>query len=100
MDTCPETPLRFERFCMSKERGFLPVNDPLRRLNPAFQDWELLAAELPHLLSARAFGKRLEKLPQLEPIYLYPGEHERAHMLLSFFMHAYLWEEWRGKKHS
>jgi len=98
MDTSPEVPLRFERFCMSEARGFLPASDPLRKLNPAFHDWELLATELPHLLSARAFGKRLEKLQQLDPIYLYPNEHERAHMLLSFFMHAYLWEEWPENK--
>lgn len=98
MNTSCEMPLRFGRFCMSEERGFLPIRDPLRRLNRAFDDWEMLAAELPHLLSARAFGKRLEQLPQLDPIYLYPNEGERAHMLLSFFMHAYLWEEWRENK--
>ncbi|MBI4067786.1 hypothetical protein HY413_00020 [Candidatus Kaiserbacteria bacterium] len=80
---------------MTPTRGFLPPNDPLTRLNPAFRELEDLAAELPALLAAKQLRPRLEKLHLPDMRYLYDGEYERAHMLAAFLVHGCIWENWQ-----
>ncbi len=79
---------------IAPERGFLPPEDPLRRLPPAYEQWEELAHELPKLLVARQVRARLEALPVLPTDALTAeAELERAMLLLSFLGHAYIWGE-------
>ncbi|MDQ7030167.1 MAG: indoleamine 2,3-dioxygenase [Ardenticatenia bacterium] len=74
------------------ERGFLPSEDPLRRLPAAYDEWEEVAHELPKLLVARQVRARLDALPVLSTEAINTeAELERAMLLLSFFGHAYVW---------
>lgn len=74
------------------QRGFLPSQDPLRRLPPAFDDWEEVASQLPKLLVSDHLRPTLEQLP---PFLLEAlsdrRERERALTLLSCLGHAYVW---------
>jgi len=82
-------------FSVDPQRGFLPVVDPLRRLPEAFSIWEELAADLPKLLATGNLHPALDRLPVLDVSSLHGAESERAMLLLSFFGHGYVWENWR-----
>ncbi|HET7233235.1 MAG TPA: hypothetical protein VFJ16_24705 [Longimicrobium sp.] len=74
--------------------GFLPPNDPPRRLPEAFAAWESLAGELDKQLIAGTAKRAIRALPQLDPSTLEaPGDVARAMLLLSYFGHAYVWGE-------
>ena len=77
---------------LSAERGFLPLNDPLRQLPKAFDDWEHTALTLPKLLASDHVRRTIEELPPfpIEAISNDP-ERERAMVLLSYLGHAYVW---------
>jgi indoleamine 2,3-dioxygenase len=80
------------RFDVSPQRGFLPPQDPLRQLPPAFSAWDQIAADLPKLLMTHHLRRTVERMPTLDPSPLAPGaQSERAMMLLSFIGHAYVW---------
>ncbi|MBV8820233.1 MAG: hypothetical protein JO022_17865 [Acidobacteriaceae bacterium] len=77
---------------ISRERGFLPEQDPLLSLPRRFEDWENLAKQLPKLFASDHLRSRIESLPP------FPGdaisderELERAMVLLSYLGHAYVW---------
>ncbi len=77
---------------LSRQRGFLPLEDPLARLPKSFDEWETLAQALPkHFLSDR-IRRTIEDLPPF-PVSSLPGEREleRAMVLLSYLGHAYVW---------
>ncbi len=71
---------------------FLPEHDPLESLPTPFSAWEETAKNLPKLLVASQFQKKLEELP-LFPIdkLQTAAEYERAMQILSYFGHAYVW---------
>ncbi len=73
-------------------RGFLPIDDPLPRLPPAFDAWEEAARRLPKLLLSDRLREELASLPPFpdEPLET-ERERERAMQLLSFLAHAYVW---------
>jgi len=73
-------------------RGFLPDEDPLPRLPPAFDAWEEVAQRLPKLLLSDRLRDTLEGLSPFpdEPLAT-DRERERAMQLLSFLSHAYVW---------
>lgn len=72
-------------------RGFLPAEDPLERLPPAFDAWEELAAKLPKLLVADRVATALAKLPPFAMDRLQgEREFERAMVILSFLGHAFV----------
>jgi len=79
-------------FEISRERGFLPFQDPLRRLPRAFEAWESVARELPKLLVSDHVHSTIADLPPfpIEEISN-PGARERAMVLLSYLGHAYVW---------
>ena len=83
------------RYNVDPDTGFLPKRDPLQRLPYArYHIWEDLADDLPKLLGVRMGQARapLKKLPPLATDKLVTdAELRRAHMLLSFFAHAYVW---------
>ena len=77
---------------LSSERGFLPLQDPLRRLPRDFDVWEDAAQHLPKLLVSDQFRKIAASLPPfpVEAIST-TRERERAMVLLSYLGHAYVW---------
>ncbi len=77
---------------LNHERGFLPLQDPLRRLPKAFDDWEELALRLPKLLVSDRVRGAIADLPPF-PVGAIsdPRERERAMLLLSYLGHAYVW---------
>jgi indoleamine 2,3-dioxygenase len=77
---------------LSRERGFLPLDDPLPRLPKAFDAWESVALGLPKLLVSDQVHRTIAELPQfpIEAISSF-RERERAMVLLSYLGHAYVW---------
>lgn len=73
-------------------RGFLPSLDPLERLPSAFDAWELVAYDLPKLLTSDHVRRTLESLPPF-PVDALSDEREweRAMVVLSYLGHAYVW---------
>ncbi|MEU4639494.1 hypothetical protein [Micromonospora sp. NPDC023814] len=78
------------RHGVDTERGFLPTEDPVRRLPEAYQAWEDLAVELPKVLSAGRVHEWIERLPELDIADLDRNELNRAMLLLSYLGHAYV----------
>ena len=90
----------YRNFELYPGRGFLPEQDPLQKLPAAFDPWEEVASQLPKLLVTTKARQVIEamKLPDFKT--LKPGaEIERAHMLISFIGHAYVWSEVAPPKH-
>jgi indoleamine 2,3-dioxygenase len=72
--------------------GFVPSADQPERLPPAFEAWELIAADLPPLIRSRRVRDSLRKLPLLDPLVLTdPAEQERALLILTMFAGAWVW---------
>jgi len=77
---------------LNHERGFLPLQDPLRRLPKAFDDWEELALRLPKLLVSDRVRGAIADLPPFPVAAINDSrERERAMLLLSYLGHAYVW---------
>jgi len=88
----PTTPTSIAAFEISSERGFLPLQDPLKRLPKAFEAWESVALGLPKLLVSDQVHRTIAELPPF-PIEAIKAdrERERAMLLLSYLGHAYVW---------
>ena len=72
--------------------GFLPQNDPLKRLPDSFSRWEEVAQQLPKRLLSSQFRTQLEALPPFPVTKLSDQpQYERAMLILSFLAHAYVW---------
>ena len=83
-----------DTYGISSERGFLPSDDPLKRLPDSFAAWDEAAGELPKLLVSDRIRGILDGLPLLDPLTLSTNaEKERAMMVLSYLGHAYVWGE-------
>ena len=81
-----------KQFELSRERGFLPVQDPALVLPRGFSPWDELAGDLPKLLTAGRARAALAALPLLDPATLSSGGPlRRAMLVLSYFGHAYVW---------
>jgi len=82
-------------FGLSKERGFLPHQDPLRRLPGAeFSAWEEVATNLPKYLAGLSLRKSVLALPEF-PVNRLSSDSEikRAMVMLSFIGHGYVFGE-------
>jgi len=77
---------------LTSRRGFLPPEDPLKRLPAAFEPVESLARDLPKLLLSDHLRSRVGELPPIN-VHELTGlpERERLMLLLSFIGHAYVW---------
>ena len=104
---------RLAAFKISLERGFLPENDPIQRLDvalkekmkghrdaktssllEAFEAMETVAANLPELIGAggSTFRPPIRSLPEVDPSILTTHrELRRALLVLSCLAHAYVW---------
>src|ERR1700680_2595165 len=77
---------------LNHERGFLPLQDPLKRLPSAFDAWEELALRLPKLLASDQVRGTIADLPPFQVEAINDSrERERAMLLLSYLGHAYVW---------
>jgi indoleamine 2,3-dioxygenase len=84
--------LDLSSFELSRERGFLPAQDPVLELPPAFARWDELGKDLPKLLAAGRARTALRELSVLDPVTLSgDGALRRAMVLLSYFGHAWVW---------
>jgi len=72
-------------------QGFLPVQDPLKKLPKAFEAFEKVAAHLPKLLVTTHFKSVVTNLPPFPLHELDPAQYERAMMILSYLGHAWVW---------
>lgn len=77
---------------LDPERGFLPFQDPLKRLPRPFDAWEHFASLLPKLMVSDQLRHLIEELPSFPVDCLKTEpERERAMTLLSYLGHAYVW---------
>ena len=86
--------MELEKYSISALRGFVPTTDPLMSLPPVFRPWEKIGAGLSDLISAKQLRDTVERLPSF-PIDELKQEAEwwRAHTLLTFISHGYIWCE-------
>ncbi|KAI1858652.1 hypothetical protein JX265_010745 [Neoarthrinium moseri] len=82
-----------EQYGIGAKTGFLPPNPPLTTLpSTYYAPWEDIANNLPLLVREQRLRKVIRKLPVLETNRLQSRqEYERAHTVLSFLLHAYVW---------
>lgn len=75
------------------ENAFLPSTSPLSRLdNEYYAPWEDIAQILPSLVQLKTLRQRVVQLPILTVDNLKSEpEWRRAHTLLIFIAHAYIW---------
>ena len=86
--------MELEKYNISVERGFIPNKDPLLSLPEAFRPWEEIGAGLSDLISAKQLRATVERLPSFPIDELKQGaEWWRAHTLLTFISHGYIWCE-------
>jgi indoleamine 2,3-dioxygenase len=80
------------RWTPHPERGFLPVDDPLRRLPGPFDAWEDAAAALPKAIAAQRTRALTRDLPEF-PIAALTNDAERwrARVILSHLANCYVW---------
>jgi indoleamine 2,3-dioxygenase len=83
------------KFEIDPVRGFLPSQDPLKRLPESFTLWDEIAYDLPKILVAGKMREILASMPVLPVKDLEDDERSlrRAMMILSYFGHAYVWGE-------
>ncbi|MFN8442804.1 MAG: hypothetical protein U0175_18655 [Caldilineaceae bacterium] len=72
-------------------RGFLPVEDPLIHLPPAFAEWQAVAGELSKLAITRHIRPAIEQLPSFPAEQLATApQQERALSMLSYMGNLYV----------
>src|SRR6266852_1869433 len=77
------------------ERGFLAAVEPVTGVPAAIGAWDEVGLELPKLLAAGRARLVLDRLPALDPRELPDEAIPRAMVLLSFFGHAYVYQNWQ-----
>jgi indoleamine 2,3-dioxygenase len=81
-------------FELTRERGFLPAQDPALELPRGFALWDELARELPKRLLAGDIRRTLRRLAILPTESLPAGPPlRRAMLVLSYLGHGYVWGE-------
>ncbi|GAW26666.1 putative indoleamine -dioxygenase [Rosellinia necatrix] len=73
--------------------GFLPAEQPLRRLPDAYyEEWEEIVGDLPNLIKERAIRSKIDNMSLLTTAKLKTErEWQRAYVILSFLTHSYIW---------
>ncbi len=89
-----EQQLNLQAYAVDPTNGFLPAEDPLQALPPAYAEWDGLAADIPAMLLTGTLRRRLEAMAVLDLDAL-NGEREleRAMLVLSLLGTAYIWAE-------
>jgi indoleamine 2,3-dioxygenase len=82
-----------EDYDVSPKNGFLPTDPPLKSLPDSYYGpWEYVVKHLQGLILSKRLREVVDKLPVLSTDRLF-GEPQwrRAHCVLSFITHAYVW---------
>lgn len=84
---------RLRNYDVSPINGFLPTEPPLEVLpNPYYAPWESLIRSLQALIMTGRLRGMIDRLPVLSTEYLQTEEEwRRAHMVLAFLSHSYVW---------
>jgi indoleamine 2,3-dioxygenase len=78
----------------SPERGFLPTEDPLRRLPEPFAAWEDAAAALPKAIAAQRVRALVDALPVFPAQLLVDdAQRWRARVILTHIANCYVWAD-------
>jgi indoleamine 2,3-dioxygenase len=82
-----------EDYGVSTQNGFLPAEGPLEVLpDPYYRKWEAVVLNLQALLLSKRLREVINDLQTLSTSRLKTEpEWRRAHMLLAFMSHAYIW---------
>jgi len=87
-------------FELTRERGFLPAQDPATELPRGFAVWDEVARDLPKRLLAGNVRRTLGRLPVLSAETLSSGPPlRRAMLVLSYLGHGYVWGESEPSDH-
>lgn len=82
---------RNAQYAVSKN-GFLPASPVPPLTNVYYERWESLASRLSQRLAQSTFCADIASLPILLTTHLNTeAEHQRAHVLLTFIAHAFVW---------
>lgn len=74
--------------------GFLPAQDPIKKLPSDFLVWENCVHDLPKLFMTAHLRESILALPEFDiSILKTPHEFERAMLILSYLSHAYVWHD-------
>ena len=81
-----------ESYDISPERGFLPSVPPLEQLpNPYYEPWEIIATNLPRLISDGSLRQRVHGIPVLSTEFLVTEvERRRAYVILGYIINGFL----------
>ncbi|KAJ1668039.1 tryptophan 2,3- dioxygenase [Coemansia sp. RSA 1813] len=87
------SPLQLEDYDISPIHGFLPTEQPLRRLpDPYYEPWEMIMDKYNHYLLGHHIRRLVRKMPILGTDKLSTrAEYQRAFTILSFMAHAFVW---------
>ncbi|KAJ1799245.1 tryptophan 2,3- dioxygenase [Coemansia sp. RSA 2399] len=87
------SPLRLKDYDISPIHGFLPTEQPLRRLSdPYYEPWEMIMDKYNHYLLGHHIRRLARKMPILSTDKLSTqAEYQRAFTVLSFMAHAFVW---------
>jgi indoleamine 2,3-dioxygenase len=80
-------------FGVSVQNGFLPTEQPLRRLSdPYYRPWEDIMSDLPDLIATGEIRQKVLDLPILSTDRLHAEtEWKRSYLVLALLTHAYIW---------
>lgn len=79
---------------LSDHRGFMPIQDPLKSLNPEFSAWDQIAAELPRLYRDQRLRHTIaNELPVLNADLVPDAQLCRASTIISILAQAYVRSE-------
>lgn len=82
-----------EDYDVSLRNGFLPTNPPLETLPDSYYEpWEYIVKHLQGLILSKRLREVVDRLPVLSTDRLFgEASWRRAHCVLSFITHAYVW---------
>jgi sulfite reductase (NADPH) flavoprotein alpha-component len=78
---------------LSESHGFMPRQQPLLSLPPAYHAWDETAAQLPELFRSLSLRRVLDQMPILSAAALPDPYLLRASAIISIFAHAYYYVE-------
>jgi indoleamine 2,3-dioxygenase len=88
-----DTKTYLSKYDINFNNGFLPAQQPLRKLPSEYEIWDDFAHQFSGMLNSFSFRKQAEKMPVLNIEGLTTNaELERAMLLLSCFGHGFVWE--------
>lgn len=79
---------------VDERTGFLPSEEPSKKLPVYYHEWEAIIDKLPELIASKEIRKRVDKLPLLEVSQVKlktKADWWRAYIVTTFIGQAYIW---------